>query len=199
VTSANAPNLDIVASSLTRPSKSQCHPAGTPCLRAQLTISNLTTAPPPPDPDGVLVWQTQWLIPSAPGCTSNAPSCQNGGRNVFVYAESDHGGPVQCWVGENAAQLIGGGVTLTYPGAEEITAAGACRVQTGANGKITIDVPVSNVSLDPGVNPFSNRVYSVTATTLTYPQPAEAVPSLGGIGGSFFDLIDAAPGYDVAL
>jgi hypothetical protein len=116
-----------------------------------------------------------------------------------VYAESDHGGPIHCWVGENAAQLIGGGVTLTYPGAEELTANGACVAKTGPNGTITIDVPTSKVSLDAGVSPYANRLYSVTASTLTYPQPAESVPSLGGIGGTFLDVIDVAPGYDVKL
>jgi hypothetical protein len=39
----------------------------------------------------------------------------------------------------------------------------------------------------------------VTATTMTYTQPPETVPSLGGIGGAFFDVIDVAPGYDLAL
>jgi hypothetical protein len=166
----------------------------------QMTVSNLSTAPPPaPDPDGVLVWQTQWLLPSAPGCTSTAASCQNGGRNLFVYAESDHGGPVRCFVGENAVEAVGGGVTLTYPGAEQLTAAGACTAQTGQNGKITIDVPLSKVSLDAGVAPFANRLFSVTASTITAPQPPESVPSFGGIGGVLFDVIDVAPGYDVKL
>jgi hypothetical protein len=200
VSSANAPNLDITGSSVTRPSPNQCHPSGTACLRVVMKVANLSlAAPPAPDPDGVLVWQTQWLYPSAAACTSSAPSCVNGGRNLFVYAESDHGGPIHCWVGENAAQLIGGGVTLTYPGAEELTANGACVTKTGPNGTITIDVPTAKVALDTGVTPYANRLYSVTATTLTNPQPPESVPSLGGIDGTFFDLIDAAPGYDVKL
>lgn len=200
VSSANAPNLDIVSSELTRPSASQCHPKGTACLRIRMGIANLSTASPPaPAPGGVLVWQTQWLLPSSPACTSSADSCRNGGRNFFVYAESDGGGPIHCWVGENAAQLIGGGVTLTYPGAEEITAEGACAVQTGPNGKIAIEVPVAKVSLDPGVSPYGNRLYSVTASTMTYLQPAESVPSLFGIGGTFFDVLDVAPGYDAVV
>ena len=163
-----------------------------------MTLANLSTAPPPaPDPDGVLVWQTQWLVPSAVGCTSSAPSCANGGRNPFVYAESAGGGPIQCWVGENAAQAVGGGVTLTYPGAEQLTAPGACTAQTGPNGKITIDVPLSKVSLDAGVPPFANRLYSVTASTITAPSPPESVPSVAGLGGVFFDVLDMAPAYDV--
>jgi hypothetical protein len=200
LSSASAPNLDIVGSSLSRPNANKCHPAGTPCLRAELTVSNLSTAAPPaPNPDRVLVWQTQWLLPSSPGCTSSAASCQNGGRNLFVYAVSDNGGPIHCWVGENAAQAVGGGVSLTYPGAEELTAPGACTAQTGSNGKITIEVPISKVSLDAGVSPFANQLYSVTATTMTYTQTPESVPSLGGIGGAFFDLIDVAPGYGLPL
>jgi hypothetical protein len=198
ITSANAPNLDILASSVNQPNTKQCHPAGAACLRVQMTVANLSTAPAPaPDPDGVLVWQTQWLYPSAPSCTSSAPSCQNGGRNLFVYAESDSGGPIRCFVGENAAQAVGGGVALTYPGETELTAPGACSAQTGANGKITIDVPTSMVSLDAGVAPYANRLYSVTASTITAPQPPESVPSLGGIGGVFFDVLDVAPAYDV--
>jgi len=147
----------------------------------------------------VLVWQTQWLLPSSPGCTSSAASCQNGGRNLFVYAVSDSGGPIRCWVGENAVQAVGGGVTLTYPGAEQLTAPGACTAQTGSNGKITIEVPFSKVSLDAGVSPFANRLYSVTATTMTYTQPPETVPSLGGFGGTLFDVIDVAPADEVPL
>jgi hypothetical protein len=198
VTSANAPNLDIVGSSVTLPKASQCHPAGAACLRVQMTLANLSTAPPPaPDPDGVLVWQTQWLVPSAVGCTSSAPSCANGGRNPFVYAESASGGAIQCWVGENAAQAVGGGVTLTYPGTEQLTAPGACTAQTGPNGKITIDVPLSKVSLDAGVAPFASRLYSVTASTITAAAPPDSVPSVSGLGGVLFDLLDVAPAYDV--
>ena len=116
-----------------------------------------------------------------------------------MYAESANGGPIHCWVGENAAEALGGGVTLTYPGSEELTAPGACTAQTGANGKITIDVPLSKVSLDAGVAPFANRLYSVTATTITAPAPPESAPSVGGLGGELFDLLDVAPGYDVKL
>ena len=96
-------------------------------------------------------------------------------------------------------EAVGGGVSLTYPGAEQLTAPGACAAQSGPNGRITIDVPVSKVSLDAGVSPFANRLYSVTATTMTYTQTPESVPSFGGIGGTLFDVIDVAPGYDLAL
>src|SRR5205085_6620764 len=141
--------VDILSSSVARPASAHCHPAGA-CLRVQMTVSNLNFA----EPDGVLVWQTQWLFPSAPGCTSSAPSCVNGGRNLFVYAESVSGGAIQCWVGENAVQALGGGVTLTYPGATQLTGS-ACSSQSGAPGTITIDVPLSAVGLDPGVAPYA--------------------------------------------
>jgi hypothetical protein len=85
---------------------------------------------------------------------------------------------------------------LTYPGSTQITAPGACSVTTGGNGTISIDVPVSAVSLDPGVAPFSAKLYSITASTMTLPASAESVPSLGGVGGVPFDLIDVAPAYD---
>ena len=88
-------------------------------------------------------------------------------------------------------------MTLTYPGAEQLTAPGACTAQTGPNGKITIDVPLSKVSLDAGVPPFANRLYSVTASTITAPSPPESVPSVAGLGGVFFDVLDMAPAYDV--
>src|SRR5207244_2886971 len=81
-----------------------------------------------------------------PGCTSTAASCQNGGKNPFVYFESNG----TCWSGENAALLVGGGVTLTYPGTSQITASGACSYVLGSFGSITIDVPISGVSLAGG-------------------------------------------------
>jgi hypothetical protein len=100
---------------------------------------------------------------------------------------------------------VGGGVTLTYPGTTQITAPGACSYTLGPMGTITIDVPIANVSLDPGVAPLDpNRLYSVTASSMTYIEPAETnQPSLqpfqlftGPIGGDLFDLIDVVRGYD---
>ena len=38
---------------------------------------------------------------------------------------------------------------------------------SGAGGTITIDVPLTAVSLDPGVAPFSSKLYSVTASRVT--------------------------------
>jgi hypothetical protein len=204
VTSANIPNLDILKSSFSQPSPSKCHPAGTPCYRIKMTINNLSLTP--PAPDTVAVWQTQWLVPASPSCTSSAASCVNGGKNPFVYFEST-GTSTSCWSGQNAAQLLGGGVTLTYPGTKQITAPGACSFVLGPSGTITIDVPIADVSLDPGVAPLSNRLFSVTASTMTLDAPAESVPPnpgnfqvfTGPIGGVLFDLIDVVRGYDAVV
>ena len=197
--SASMPNLDVLASRVGWPAARGCHPTGTPCLRVTMKLDNMSTAAPAsPDPDTDLVWLTQWLNPASPSCSSTAASCVNGGLNFDVYAESNRGGPITCWVGQNALEQNGDGVQLTYPGSTQITAPGACAVVSGAAGTITIDVPLSEVSLDPGVAPFSTRLYSVTASTMTLPGPANSVPSTGGVGGVAFDLIDVAPAYDAA-
>jgi hypothetical protein len=198
-TSRSMPNLDILSSQVGRPSTASCHPAGTPCLRVTMKLSSMSTAAPvAPDADTDLVWLTQWLLPASASCTSTAPSCVDGGLNYAVYAESSGGGPVQCWVGQNALEQNADGLQLTYPGTTQITAPGACAVVPGANGTITIDVPSSAVSLDPGVAPFSAKLFSVTASTMTLPAPANSVPSLGGVGGVPFDVIDVAPAYDAS-
>jgi len=201
VTSANIANLDILSSSFSEPLAANCHPAGTACYRIKMTVNNLSLSP--PAPDKVAIWHTQWLVPASPSCTSSAPSCVNGGKNAFVYFESD-GVTTSCWSGENAALLLGGGVTLTYPGTKQITASGACSFVLGPKGTITIDVPIADVSLDAGVTPLSRRLYSITASTMTLAAPAESVPPnpgnfqifTGPIGGVLFDLIDVVRGYD---
>jgi hypothetical protein len=203
VTSANIPNLDILLSSFSQPAPANCHPAGTPCYRVKMTVNNLSLTP--PAPDAVAVWLTQWLVPADPNCSSSssADSCKKGGKNPFVYFESN-GVSTSCWSGENAAQLLGGGVTLTYPGTKPITAPGACSFALGRFGTITIDVPIAGVSLDPGVAPLSNRLFSVTASTMTLSgplPPEQPSPSLstiftGPIGGQLFDLIDVVRAYD---
>ena len=198
ITGPNDPNLDILQSSFSQPAPANCHPAGTPCYRVTMMVNNLTLTP--PAPDAVAVWLTQWLVPADPSCTSTAASCQNGGKNPFVYFESNS----TCWSGENAAQLLGGGVTLTYPGTKQISAPGACSVVLGAFGTITIDVPIADVSLDAGVAPLTNRLFSVTASTMTLNVPPESVPPnpgnfnlfTGPIGGVLFDLIDVVRAYD---
>jgi hypothetical protein len=192
----NDPNLDILHSSFSKPSSAACHPSGTPCYRVRMTVNNLTLAA--PAPDTVAVWLTQWLVPAATGCSNTLAPCKKGGKNPFVYLKSDG----TCWSGQNAAQLLGGGVMLTYPGTTQITAAGACSYTLGPFGTITIDVPISDVSLALGVAPLSpNRLYSVTASTMTLNAPPETVPPdetlfTGPIGGVFFDLIDVVRAYD---
>jgi hypothetical protein len=199
--SANMPNLDIVGSKVSFPTASSCHPAGTSCARVWMKVSNLTTAAPAsPDIDQDLVWLTQWSTPASTSCASTAPTCVNGGANFMVYAESNNGGAIQCFVGQSSMMPINGalGLTITYPGTTQLTAPGACAAVPGANGTITIDVPLSQVSLDAGVAPFNaTRLYSVTASTMTLPQPANTIfLAGGGILGVPFNLIDVARGYD---
>jgi hypothetical protein len=174
-----------------------------------MTINNLSLTPPTPDTDAV--WLTQWLVPADPACTSSADSCKKGGKNPFVYFESNTTG-TSCWSGENAAILVGGGAALTYPGTKQITAPGACSFVLGLFGTITIDVPIADVSLAAGVAPLSaNRLYSVTASTMTlatpdaeHPAPSNGVhTAVGGVtvlnspvGGQLFDLIDVVRAYD---
>jgi len=109
LSSANMPQLDITNSSVSLLTTAPCSSAA-PCYQMVMQLNNLSLAPTiAQDPDPDLVWLTQWFVPST--------TDPNGGRNFFVYAESFNGGALQCFVGENAAQAVGGGVTLTYPGA----------------------------------------------------------------------------------
>ena len=107
-------------------------------------------APPSPDTDKDLVWLTQWSVPASTSCTSTTPSCANGGANFMVYAESYDGGAIQCFAGQSSMMPINGalGLTITYPGHDAARPPGACAATTGTNGTITIDVPLSQVSLD---------------------------------------------------
>jgi hypothetical protein len=219
VGSANIANLDILQSSFSQPAPADCHtvPSGTPCYRVKMIINNMSlTLPPPPTPpalpDTVAVWLTQWLVPADPGCTSTAPldDCKNGGKNPFVYLKSD-GTNGTCWSGQNAVQRsgTGGGVTLTYPGDKQITAPGACSFTTGPFGTITIDVPIADVSLVLAA-PLSNRLFSVTASTMSLLLPPEDPPAVVAqipptgppkaivrrLGGQPFDLIDVVRAYD---
>jgi hypothetical protein len=69
-------------------------------------------------------------------------------------------------------------------------------VKNGSGGSITIDVPLSQVSLDPGVAPFSSKLYSVTSSTMTLAEAGNTIPWSAGIGGIFFNVIDQARSYD---
>jgi hypothetical protein len=183
LSSANMPQLDITNSSVRRLTSAPCSSAA-PCYQVVMKLNNLSLAPTTAqDPDLDLVWLTQWFVPST--------TDPNGGKNFFVYAESFNGSPMQCFAGENAQQVVGGGVTLTYPGTTQLPAAN-CVVHTGANGTITIDVPLSTVN-EPGA--IDSRLHEVTASTMTLQERADTNPPVFGIGGSLFNLIDVAQGY----
>jgi hypothetical protein len=181
--SASMPQLDILSSNISSVTTAPCSVAA-PCYKIAMQLKNLSLAPTTAqDPDPDLVWHTQWLVPST--------TDPNGGKNFHVYAESTNGGPLQCFVGENAVQLVGGGGVITYPGATTLPAAN-CQSSLGANGTINIYVPLSAVA---EVDPIDNKLHEVTASTMTLAQPANSTPSFGGIGGSLFNLIDVAPSY----
>ena len=185
ISSASMPPLDILNSSVSKVATSPCS-VGAPCYKVVMQINNLSLAPTlAQDPDPDLVWLTQWFVPSS--------TDSNGGKNFHVYAESFNGGALQCFVGENAIQLVGGGGVLTYPGRTQLAAAN-CQSALGPNGNITIYVPLSSVN-EPGA--VDNRLHEVTASTMTLQEPANTDPDLFGvgIGGSFFNLIDVAQAY----
>ncbi|HCO02921.1 MAG TPA: hypothetical protein DIT48_06085 [Actinobacteria bacterium] len=100
-----------------------------------------------------------------------------------------NGGAPTFWFGQNAAQLIGGGIALTYPGDHQVTGS----YTAGPPGIITIDVPVADMQV---AGALDNRLHQVTASTQGLTEPAETVPSLGGTGGDYFDLFDVADSYD---
>jgi hypothetical protein len=183
--SANMPQLDILASSVSKVTTAPCSVAA-PCYKIFMQLNNLSLAPTTAqDPDTDLVWSTQWFVPST--------SEPNGGKNFHVYAESFNGAALQCFVGPNAIQLVGGGGVLTYPGTSQLPAAN-CQSTVGPNGNITIYVPLLSVAV---ANPIDNQLHEVTASTMTLQQQANTVPPdpFVGIGGSFFNLIDVAQGY----
>jgi hypothetical protein len=183
ISNASMPQLDILNSSITKSTTAPCS-AAAPCYHVVMKLNNLSLAPTTAqDPDPDLVWSTQWLIPST--------GDPNGGKNFHVYAESLNGAALQCFVGQNAAIIVGGGVTLTYPGNTQLPAAN-CQSTLGPNGTITIDVPISMVT---DAAALDRRLHEVTASTMTLTQRANTVPSVGGIGGSLFNLIDVVQGY----
>jgi hypothetical protein len=189
--SGNMPQLDIIRSSVSLLTTAPCSVAA-PCYQVVMQLNDLSSLAPTTaqDPDVDLVWLTQWFVPST--------TDTHGGKNFFVYAESTNGGALTCYYGENATLAVGGGVTMTYPGANSLDAsagtlpAANCSRTLGPNGTITIDVPLFNVN-EPGA--IDNLLHEVTASTMTLQQPANTVPSTGGIGGVLFNLIDVAQGY----
>jgi len=197
---SNLANLDILDSSMSKPDPAACHPQGA-CYRVTMTVNDLRSVLPP---DGLapgdtdLVWLTQWLVPASLTCTDTTlqTACQSGGKNFFVYAESNNGGDPVCYSGENATapEGLAVGPYLTYPGAVQIDAAG-CSVVRGAPGTITIDVPISQVSL-PATAPLDDNLYSVTASTMTRAQATSPLPPFIGVGGVPFNLIDVVRAYN---
>lgn len=175
--STNQSNLDILGSSMSMPDTSH--------YRITMKVADLTRLAPAVPAEGTdLVWLTQWLVPS-----QTDPA---GGKNFFVYMESTSGGTPTCWTGENAETADGGGVIFTYPGSTQLTGS-ACTYTAKAPGTITITVPTADVS---EAAPLSATLYSVTASSMTLPGPANTIPSTGGLGGTPPDLIDVAPGFD---
>ena len=184
ISSANMPQLDITGSNITIATTAPCSVVA-PCYRVEMRINNLSLAPSiTQDPDIDLVWSTQWLVQSS--------SDVNGGKNFHVYGESTNGGTLQCYVGENAAAAVGGGVALTYPGGSTALPAANCQSTLGANGNIVIYVPLTSV-LEAGA--IDNRLHEVTASTMTLQGPANAIQPVAGIGGSLFNLVDVAQTY----
>ena len=185
ISSANMPQLDILSSNIAKVTSAPCSILA-PCYKVAMQLNNLSLAPTPAqDPDTDLVWSTMWFVPSS--------SDGSGGKNFHVYAESLNGAALQCFVGENAVQSLGGGFVLTYPGKTQLPTAN-CQSSVGPNGNITIYVPLSDVS-EAGL--IDNSLHEVTASTMTLQAQANTNPPdpVFGVGGLFFNLIDVAQGY----
>jgi hypothetical protein len=188
ISNTNMPQLDILNSSISKVTTAPCSVAA-PCYKVFMQLSDLSLAPTTTqDSDLDLVWHTQWFVPS----TSDAA----GGKNFHVYAECTNctnASTLNCFVGENDVQLVGGGGVLTYPGNTALPPAN-CQSTLGPGGNITIYVPLSSVT---EANPIDNRLHEVTASTMTLLEPANThqPDPLLGTGGSFFNLIDVAQGY----
>ncbi len=181
---ANMAHLDLLKSQVSLVATAPCSPSA-PCYRIDMQVNNLSLSPATaPDTDTDLVWSTQWFVPS-----KTDPA---GGKNFHAYAESNGGAALQCFVGENAVALVGGGAVLSYPGGTTPLPAPNCQSTLGPNGTISIYVPLSQVS---EADPIDNKLHEVTAATMTLPAPANSNPSVGGIGGVEFNLIDVAQGY----
>jgi Ca2+-binding RTX toxin-like protein len=175
-TSANQENLDILSSSITKPDATH--------YSITMKVADLTSLAPDPttgNTDTTLIWQTQWLTPSTTAAT--------GGSNFMVYMESQNGAAPTFWVGQNAVEVLGGGVTTTYPGDHNVPGT----YTPTAPGTITITVPTSDVNV---AGALDSTLHQVTTSTQTLTGSAATPPSSGGIGGNPFNLIDVAPGFD---
>jgi hypothetical protein len=185
--SANIGNLDILAAS------GQVLDATHYRFKVR-TADGLSLGPPANYTGGDdLVWMVSWQRPEGRDSLGNGDV--NGGHHFFAYIESNNGAAPVCYDGDAQFDTVGAGALRSYPGANQITSAnGTCTFTPGAQGDITIDVPIADVS--PAI-PIDQTLYSVTAATMTLAQPANTVPGSGGIGGVPFNLIDAAAPFDV--
>jgi uncharacterized repeat protein (TIGR01451 family) len=167
-----------------------------------MTVNDLRSLAPPAGVaagDTNLVWLTQWLVPASPSCTDTTleGACPTGGENFFVYAESNGGGAPTCWTGESATFDSGAAVgpALTYPGTTQLDP-GACSVVQGAPGTISIDVPISDVTLQDA-DKFDDTLYSVTSSTMTSAAKFESnPPTFVDVGGVLFNLVDVVRAYN---
>jgi hypothetical protein len=67
-----------------------------------------------------------------------------------------------------------------------------CQMVAGANGSISIYVPLSMVTV-PGA--IDAKLHEVTASTMTLPARGNSNPNIVGLGGVLFNLIDVVQGY----
>jgi hypothetical protein len=172
VVGPNQPNLDLLSSSMVKTADG---------YRITMTVDDLGSLTPGAQAGGTtLVWSTQWKVVS-----DTAP---NGGATFHAYMESVAGQAPTFHVGQNAAQLNGGGAIVTYPGSA--TVPGQYNADAGI---ITIDVPASATAVE-GAKPV---LHSVTSSTHTLEAAADSAPSLGGIGGMPFNLVDVVQPYGV--
>jgi hypothetical protein len=175
--SANQLNLELQQVCMTQPDASH--------YQITMTVSSLISLSAAVTGEGTtLIWQTQWIAPSATDHT-------NGGAMFMAYMESVNGAAPTCWVGQNAATLNGGGALITYPGTTQLTAA-QCTYTATAPGTITMTIPLTAVT-EAGAG---TTLYSVTGSTQTLAGQAEDPALLGGIGGHPFNLIDVAPAFE---
>jgi hypothetical protein len=176
LTGAYEPNMDVLESDISQPDAAT--------YQVRMTVQDLSSlAPRDATAGSVLVWSTQWHVPSA--------TDPNGGKMFHAYMESDRGGAPTFWVGENATTTFanGGNGQLTYPGTTQVTGS----YTAGSPGVITINVPVGAVAEAGAVNA---TLYSVTANSEALPTLAENGYLGSGIGGQMFNLVDVAEPYD---
>ena len=173
---AYQPNMDILESDISQPDPQH--------YQVRMTVADLTSLLPSDPLEGsTLVWSTQWHVPS-----STDP---NGGKIFHAYMEATKGSAPTFWEGENGFFAGNGGNGMVdYPGTNQVTGT----FTAGAPAVITISIPASLVT-EAGA--ISSNLYSVTAATMSLASPAsENAPTLSGIGGVPFNLVDVAEPYD---